>query len=163
MRFHRTIAMLAGVAVLLLTGAPAGAQAEHFTFPFSVDSTEPSLGPCDQSPGVLTLRGDGVVAHITDTGQTFEFGYNLQLQFTFDPDDPGLPSASGRLVAQHHENVNEGQLHDRRVTDAEHAIAVLEDGTTLPIQTRTTLAISADGNVEVTVDSVRCGGHAIEA
>jgi hypothetical protein len=110
MRFHRTIATLAGVAVLLLTGAPAGAQAEHFTFPFSVDSTEPALGPCDQSPGVLTLRGDGI-AHITDTGQTFEFGYNLLLQFTFDPDDPSLPSASGRLVAQHQENVNEDQLH----------------------------------------------------
>jgi len=162
MRFHRTIATLAGVAVLLLTGAPAGAQAEHFTFPFSVDSTEPALGPCDQSPGVLTLRGDGV-AHITDTGQTFEFGYNLLLQFAFDPDDPSLPSASGRLVAQHHENVNEGQLHDRRVTDAQHAIAVLEDGTTFPIQIRTTLAISVDGTVEVTVDSVRCGGQAIGA
>ena len=162
MRFHRTIATLAGVAVLLLTGAPAGAQAEHVTFPFSVDSTEPSLAPCDQSPGVLTLRGDGV-AHITDTGRTFEFGYNLQLQFTFDPDDPSLPSASGRLVAQHRENVNEDQLHDRRVTDAQHAIAVLEDGTTFPIQIRTTLAISADGTVEVTVDSVRCGGQAVDA
>ena len=162
MRFHRTIATLAGVAVLLLTGAPAGAQAEHFTFPFSVDSTEPALGPCDQSPGVLTLRGDGV-AHITDTGQTFEFGYNLQLQFTFDPDDPSVPSASGWLVAQHHENVNEDQLHDRRVTDAQHAIAVLEDGTTFPIQIRTTLAISTDGSVEVTVDSVRCGGQAVDA
>jgi hypothetical protein len=161
MRFHRTIATLAGVAALLLTGAPAGAQAEHFTFPFSVDSTEPSLAPCDQSPGVLTLRGDGV-AHITDTGQTFEYGYNLQLQFTFDPDDASLPSASGRLVAQHQENVNEDQLHDRRVTDAQHAIAVLEDGTTFPIQIRTTLAISVDGNVEVTVDSVRCGGQAID-
>jgi hypothetical protein len=162
MRFHRTIATLAGVAVLLLTGAPAGAQAEHFTFPLSVDSTEPALGPCDQSPGVLTLRGNGI-AHITDTGQTFEFGYNLLLQFTFDPDDPSLPSASGRLVAQHHENVNEDQLHDRRVTDAQHAIAVLEDGTTFPIQIRTTLAISANGSVEVTVDSIRCGGHAIDA
>jgi hypothetical protein len=161
MRFHRTIATLGGVAVLLLTGAPAGAQAEHVTFPFRVDSTKPSLAPCDQSPGVLTLRGDGV-AHITDTGQTVEFGYNLQAQFTFDPDDPSLPSASGRLVAQHHENVNYGQLHDRRKTDAQHAIAESEDGTTFPIQIRTTLVISADESVEVTVDSVRCGGQAVE-
>jgi hypothetical protein len=162
MRYHRTIATLAGVAVLLLTGAPAGAQAEHVTFRFSVDSTEPSLAQCDQSPGVLTLLGTGV-AHITDTGQTFEFGYNLQAQFTFDPDDPSLPSASGWLVAQHHENVNEDQLHDRRVTDAQHAIAVLEDGTTFPIHVRTTLAISTDGSVEVTVDSVRCGGQVVDA
>ena len=162
MRFHRTIATLAGVAVLLLTGAPAGAQAEHVTFRFSVDSTGPSLAPCDKSPGILTLRGDGV-AHITDTGQTFEFGYNLQAQFTFDPDDPSLPNASGRLVAQHQENLNEVQLHDRRVSDAQHVIAVLEDGTIVPIQIRTTLAVSVDGSVEVRVESVRCGGQPVDA
>ncbi|MGH2578745.1 MAG: hypothetical protein ACRDG9_13515 [Actinomycetota bacterium] len=162
MRFHRTIATLAGVAVLLLTGAPAGAQAEHDTGHFSVDSTQRSLAPCDEAPGVLTLRGDGVF-HVTDTGRTFSYGWNLQAQFTFDPDDPSLPSASGSVVAQHHDNVNYGQLHDQRITDAQHLIAELEDGTTFPIQIRTTLVISADESVEVTVDSVRCGGQAVEA
>jgi hypothetical protein len=37
-----------------------------------------------------------------------------------------------------------------------------EDGTRFPIQVRTTLAISADGTVDVKVDSVTCGGQTID-
>jgi hypothetical protein len=49
-----------------------------------------------------------------------------------------------------------------RITDTTLLVAHLEDGTNVPIQITTTLLISADGSVEVKVDSVRCGGQLVE-
>jgi hypothetical protein len=51
------------------------------------------------------------------------------------------------------------QGHDLRVTDTQHTSVHLADGTNLPIQLRTTVLISADGSVEVNVDSATCGGQ----
>jgi hypothetical protein len=67
------------------------------------------------------------------------------------------PSAPPR-AAQHRENLNYAQLHDWRVTDAEQFIVHVADGTNFPIQIRTAVLFSADGGVEVKVDSVGCGG-----
>jgi hypothetical protein len=80
-------------------------------------------------------------------------------EFSFDPDDPAAPTSSGHFVVQHRENVNYAQLHDRRVTDTQHTTVHLADGTNLPIQIRTTVLFSADGGVEVKVDSATCGGQ----
>jgi hypothetical protein len=161
MRFHRVIAALGGAAALMLTAAPAGAQAEHITEHYSVEFTAPSANPCNPSiTGVLTVQGDGVFT-FTDTGQTFELNDNLQGRFSFDPDDPAVPTSSGHFVVQHRENVNYDQLKDLRVTDTQHTVVHLADGTSFPIQIRTTVLFSADGGVEVKVDSVSCGGQAV--
>jgi hypothetical protein len=159
MRFHRVIATLGGAAALLLTASPAGAQAAHITQHYSVGFTEPSVTPCEPPLlGVLTVNGDGVFT-LTDTGQTFVLSDNLQGEFSFDPDDPAAPTSSGHFVVQHRENVNYAQLHDLRVTDTQHTTVHLADGTNLPIQIRTTVVFSADGGVEVKVDSATCGGQ----
>jgi hypothetical protein len=162
MRFHRTIAALGGAAALLLTAAPAGAQAEQETQHFSFEFTEPSVNPCIPSiTGVLSVQGDGVF-HLTDTGTTFQVSNTVQGLFTFEPDDPAELSSTGHFVVQHRENVNYGELKDLRITDTTLLVAQLEDGTNVPIQITTTLLISADGSVEVKVDSVRCGGQLVQ-
>lgn len=161
MRFHRVIAALGGAAALLLTAAPAGAQAEHITVHYSVGFTEPSVTPCEPPlTGALTVEGDGVFT-LTDTGRTFELSDNLHGWFSFDPEDPAVPTASGHFVVQHRENVNYAQLQDWRVTNTQHTIVHVADGTNFPIQIRTTVLFSADGGVEVKVDSVSCGGQAV--
>jgi hypothetical protein len=158
MKLNRIIAALGGGAALLLTAAPAGAQAVHITDHYSVGFTELAVSPCEPPlVGVLTIEGDGVFT-LTDTGRTFELSDNLHGVFSFDPDDPAVPTSSGHFVAQHRENLNYAQLHDLRVTDAEHFIVHVADGTNFPIQIRTTVLFSADGGVEVKVDSVGCGG-----
>jgi hypothetical protein len=161
MRFHRVIAALGGAAALLLTAAPAGAQAEQETQHFSFEFTEPSVNVCVPSiTGVLSVQGDGVF-HLTDTGTTFQLLNNAQGLFTFEPDDPAELSSTGHFVVLHRENVNYGQLKDLRITDVTLLVARLEDGTNVPIQITTTLLISADGSVEVKVDSVSCGGQSV--
>ncbi len=158
MRVHRIIAALGGGAALLLTAAPAGAQADHGTFHEHIEFSEPSVAPCDPSnTGTLSVQGEAV-NHFTDTGRTFQFHSTVQGDFTFDPDAPGLASASGHFVAQHRESVNFAQLKDFRVTDTTHAVAKLPDGTSFPIQIRTTLLFHPDGSFEVKVDSLVCGG-----
>jgi len=159
MGFHRVIAVLGGAAVLLLAGAPAGAQAEHVTEHYTVGFSEPSVTPCDPPlDGVLTVAGEGVVT-LTDTGRTFQLKDNLHGRFTFVPTASGAPSSSGHFVVQHRENVNYAQLTEYRVTDTQHTIVHVADGTNFPIQIRTTLLFSADGGFEAKVDSVRCGGQ----
>jgi hypothetical protein len=70
MGFHRVIAALGGAAVLLLSGAPVGAQAEHVTVHYSVGLSEPSVTPCDPPlDGVLTVAGEGVFT-LTDSGRS---------------------------------------------------------------------------------------------
>jgi hypothetical protein len=161
MRFHRVIAALGGAAALLFAAAPAGAQAVHVTEHYSVGFNEPAVSPCEPPLiGVLTIEGDGVFT-LTDTGQTFALSDNLHGSFSFDPDDPALPTSSGHFVAQHRENLNYAQLQDLRVTDAEHFIVHVADGTNFPIQIRTTVLFSADGQVEVKVDTIRCGGQPV--
>jgi hypothetical protein len=161
MRFHRVIAALCGAAALLFTAAPAGAQAEPITEHYSVEFTAPSANPCNPSiTGALTVQGDGVFT-LTDTGQTFHLNDNLQGRFSFDPDDPALPTSSGHFVVQHRENVNYDQLKDLRVTDTQHTVVHLADGTSFPIQIRTTLLFHPDGSFEVKVDSLGCGGQAV--
>jgi hypothetical protein len=163
MRIHRTIAALGGAAALMLTAAPAGAQADQVTQHFSFAFSDPAgVNPCIPSiTGVLSVQGDGVF-HLTDTGQTFQLLNNAEGLFTFEPDDPGELSSSGHFVVLHRENVNFGQLQDLRITDTTLVVALLEDGTSVPIRITTTLLISADGSVEVKVDSVRCGGQLVQ-
>jgi hypothetical protein len=161
MKISRIIGTLGGAAALLLTAAPAGAQALHVTDHYSIGFTEPSVTPCDPPlTGALTIEGDGVFT-LTNSGQTFQLSDNLHGSFSFDPDDPALPTSSGHFVVQHRENLNYAQLHDWRVTDTQHTIVHVADGTNFPIQIRTTVLFSADGSVEVKVDSVTCGGQAV--
>jgi hypothetical protein len=161
MEINRIIGTLGGAAALLLTTAPAGAQALHVTDHYSIGFTEPSVTPCDPPlTGALTIEGDGVFT-LTNSGQTFQLSDNLHGSFSFDPDDPALPTSSGHFVVQHRENLNYAQLHDRRVTDTQHTIVHVADGTNFPIQIRTTVLFAADGGVEVKVDSVGCGGQIV--
>lgn len=44
-----------------------------------------------------------------------------QGRFSFDPDDPALPTSSGRFVVQHGKTVNLAQLNDWRFTDTHHS------------------------------------------
>jgi hypothetical protein len=159
MRFHRVIVALGGAAALLLAASPAGAQADHITNHYSVGFSEPSVTPCDPPlAGVLTVQGEGVFT-LTNTGQNFQLKDNLQGTFSFDPDDPTAPTSSGHFVVQHRENVNYAQLQDWRVTDTQHTAVHVATGANFPIQIRTTVLFSADGGVEVKVDSVSCGGQ----
>src|SRR5262245_8693507 len=159
MRFHRVLATLGCAAALLLTASAAGAEAAHFTDHYSVGFSEPSATPCDPPlPGILTVQGNGVTT-ATDTGRTFMLSDNLHGEFSFDPDDPAVPSSSGHFVVQHRENVNYAQGKDFRLTDTQHTAVHLADGTSLPIQIRSTILFGADGSVEVKVDSVSCGGQ----
>ena len=161
MRIHRVIAALGGAAALLLAAAPAGAQAEPITEHYTVEFTVPSANPCNPSiTGVITVQGDGVFT-LTDTGQTFHLNDNLQGRFSFDPDDPAVPTSSGHFVVQHRENVNYDQLKDLRVTDTQHTVVHLADGNSFPIQIRTTLLFHPDGSFEVKVDSLGCGGQSV--
>ena len=165
MGFHRVMAALGGAAALLLVAgiaaSPAGAQPFHVTDHYSVGFSEPSVTPCEPPlTGVLTVEGEGVFT-LTDTGQTLALSDTLQGWFSFDPDDPTAPTSSGHFVVQHRENVNYAQLQDWRVTDTQHTIVHVADGTNFPIQIRTTVLFSADGGVEVKVDSVSCGGQAV--
>jgi hypothetical protein len=150
--------VLGGAAAVLLTAAPAGAQAEHINDHYTVEFTQPSANPCNPSvTGVLTVEGDGVFT-LTDTGGTFQLKDNLQGQFSFDPEDPALPPSSGHFVVQHRENVNLAQLNDWRVTDTQHSVVHLADGTSFPIQIMTTLLFHPDGTFEVKIDRIGCGG-----
>jgi hypothetical protein len=151
--------MLGGAAALLLTASPAGAEETRITLHHSVAYSQPWVIPCEPPlAGVLTINGDGVFT-LTDSGQTFVISNNLQGVFSFDPDDPALPTSSGHFVVQERWNLNYAQLHDLRVTNTQHTIVHWADGTTLPIQIRTTVLFAADGSAEVKVDSVTCGGQ----
>jgi hypothetical protein len=162
MKFHRTIAALGSAVALTLMAAPAGAQAVQETQHFSVAFTDPAgVNPCVPSiGGVTSVQGDGVM-HLTDTGSTFQMTSTLQGLFTFEPNDPNQPSSSGHFVVQNRQDVNFGQLKDLRVTETTLLVAHVEDGTNVPIQIRLTQLVSADGTVEVKVDSVRCGGQLV--
>lgn len=145
---------------MLVTAAPAGAQAAHETDHYSFELTLPFAAPCDDSSstGVLTVAGDGVLT-FTDTGTSFQFTDNAHGLFTVDPDDPSVPSSSGHFVVQHREHVNYGQLKDFRVTDTQHTIVHVIDGTNFPIQVMTIVLISAEGEIDVKVDSIKCRGQ----
>ena len=159
MRVHRVIAALGGAAAMLLAASPAGAEAAHFTEHYTVGFSEPSLTPCEPPlTGILTVQGEGVVT-ATDTGRTFALSDTLRGVFSFDPDDPAAASSSGHFVVQHRESVNYAQLQDLRITDTQHTAVHLADGTSFPIQIRTTILFGADGSIEVKVDSVSCGGQ----
>lgn len=162
MKLNRTIAPLCGAAALILAATPAGAQAEHETQHNVIEFTDPFFSgfteTCDPALGNLTVQGEEVVS-VTDTGATLQLHVNAHGSFTLDPHDPGLLSSSGHFVLQHRENVNYGQLSDWRVTDTTHAVATFEDGSSVPVHVRTTLLFSADGSVEVKVDSIKCGGQ----
>jgi hypothetical protein len=160
MRFHRTIAALSGAAALLVPAAPAGAQATHETDHYSFEVSLPFVAPCDDPPytGVLTVAGDGVVT-FTDTGTSFQLTDNANGLFTVDPDDPSVPSSSGHFVVQHRERLNYDQLKDFRVTDTQHTIVHEIDGTNFPIQVMTTVLFSAEGEIDVKVDTIKCGGQ----
>lgn len=160
MRFHRTIAALGGAAALLVTTAPAGAQATQDTEHYSFNLSLPFVASCDDPTytGVLTVEGDGVLT-FTDTGTNFQFTDNAQGLFTVDPDDPAVPSSSGHFVVQHREHLNYDQLKEHRVTDTQHTIVHEVDGTNFPIQIMTTVLFSAEGEVDVKVDTIKCGGQ----
>jgi hypothetical protein len=160
MGFHRTIATLGGAAMVLLSGAPAGAEAVHSTDHYSVSFTEPGSNPCDGATGTLSVEGDGVVT-VTEpeSAQSFQLHDNLHGVFSFDPDDPAAPSASGHFVGQHRESFSVGQDGTFRLTDTQHTIVHAADGTNFPIQIRTTLLFFRDGSFEVKVDSIKCEGQ----
>jgi hypothetical protein len=159
MKINRIIGTLGGAAALLLTAAPAhaSAPAENETQHNTVEFTEPFVGPCDGSLGVITVQGQEVF-HLTDSGNTFQLRSIVNGTFSIDFDDPGLANLSGHFVGQHRVNFNYAQLNDLRVTDTLRSVAFGDDGTVLPVQVTTTLLFAADGGVEVKVDSVRCGG-----
>jgi hypothetical protein len=161
MRAHRVIAALAGVAAVALPAASASAETvvvtEHATFDFSI----PFDGPCDASPGVLTATVDEVF-HITATGTGFQLTSTQRGSFVFDPDAEGEPSVTGHYTLLHHERVNFGQLKDYRVTDSTRGVGTADDGTKLAFTISTTTLYSADGDVTVKFDSIRCDGRLIE-
>jgi hypothetical protein len=158
MTLHRTIGALSGAAALVLAAAPAVAQAETQTDHYTADFSDSFVGPCDGSTGVITVQGQGVI-HLTDTGKTFQLHDHLRGSFSFDPDDPGLETLSGHFVLQHRENVNYGHLKDWRVTDTIRSVGSTADGKSMPVHTTLTVLFSADGGVEVKVDTVKCGGR----
>lgn len=160
MRLRRTIGALAGVALMpgvAQAAAQADTQTEHNTVGFS----ETFVGPCGGSIGVITVEGQEVL-HLTDTGKTFQLHSNLHGSFNVDFDDPAVADLSGHFVSHHYENVNYDQLKDWRVTDSTRAVAFADDGTIIPTQITTTVLYSADGSVEVKIDSVRCGGQIVQ-
>jgi hypothetical protein len=161
MRAHRVIASLAVVAAVALPAASASADAavetEHFSYEFSI----PFEGPCDGSPGVLTAAVDEIF-HITATGTGFQVSSTQRGSFVFDPDAEGEPSLTGHYTLLHHERVNFGQLKDYRVTDSTRGVGTADDGTKLAFTISTTTLYSADGDVTVKFDSIRCDGRLIE-
>jgi len=160
MGFHPIIAALGGAAMLLLSGAPAGAEAVHSTDHYSVSFTEPGSNPCNGATGTLSVEGDGVVT-VTDSAseQSFQLHDNLHGVFSFDPDDPATASSSGHFVVQHRENFIPAQDGTFRTTDTQHTTVHAADGTNFPIQIRTTLLFFRDGSFEVKVDSIKCEGQ----
>jgi hypothetical protein len=55
-----------------------------------------------------------------------------------------------------------GQLKDWRVTDTIRSVGSTEDGKNVPVHTTLTVLFSADGGVEVKVDSIKCGRETIQ-
>jgi hypothetical protein len=161
MRLRRTMAAVGGACALLLAGAPAGAQPETRTEHYTADFSQAFIGPCDGSTGTLTVQGEGIF-QLVDTGRTFQLHDILHGSFSFDPDDPALETLSGHFVSQHRESVNYGQLKDFRVTDMIRSVGSTPGGRNLPVHTTLTVHFSADGDVEVKVDSIRCGGELIQ-
>ena len=139
--------------------APAAASAEPAfseTIRDEVHVTQPVLGPCDGSPGLLTLDAD-IVIHRTSTGSTFTEQGTQHGDFVFDPADDALPALSGQFVDRRSVNVNFGQLKDFRVREMIRAVGIDENGGRFPIIVTTVIHFGADGSVEVLVDDVRCG------
>lgn len=159
MKINRIIAALGAIAALMLTAAPAhaSAPAENETQHNTVEFTESFVGPCDGSLGVITVQGQEIF-HLTNSGNTFQLRSIVHGTFSIDFDDPGLANLSGHFVGQHRVNA---QLNDLRVTDTLRSVAFGDDGTVLPVRATTTVLYSPDGGVEVTVDTVRCGGQLV--
>jgi hypothetical protein len=154
---------LVGIFALAVLGAlglaPATASAEPAfseTIREEVHVTQPFVGPCDGSPGLLTLDAD-IVIHRTVTQSTLTQQVTQHGAFVFDPTDDSLSTLSGHFVDRESINVNFGQLKDARQRLMTRAVGVDENGDRFPIIVTTVIHYSADGTVEVLVDDVRCG------
>jgi hypothetical protein len=92
------VACLAGLVVAMMAPA-AFAKANTFTETVhGFTETFPDVNPCTGDPGQLTVTYNGVF-HITDdpNGGFHVTGTNTGT-FTFVPDDPSLPSYTGRFT-----------------------------------------------------------------
>jgi hypothetical protein len=147
----------AAAAIAVFTATPVEAAVTTAIERNPVSYTEPTFGPCDGNAGTLTVEGEAMT-HVTDTGKTFQLSSTTRAVFSYVPDDPTLPSASGHFVSRETINVNSAQLKDARQRLLTRAIAVSEDGDRFPILFTTVILYTADGGVDVLIDEVRCLG-----
>ena len=97
----RRLALVAVLAALVLAMVAPAASAQANTFTETVHGfteTFPDENPCTGGPGQLTVTYNGVL-HITeDPSGGFHLTTTNTGTFTFVPDDPTLPSYTGRFT-----------------------------------------------------------------
>jgi hypothetical protein len=156
---RRTIMGLAGLATVvgLSPAAVAGAavaSTEREPVHFTVDFVQ----PCNGVEGMLSVDGEATF-HDTDTGSTYRFKVTTKAAFVFEPDDPSIAPATGRYIDHLIVNTNYGRpdgfSNERIIT---RAIVMTADGEQFPLSTTFVTNTDANGNVDVRVADVRCGG-----
>ena len=101
-------ALLFTLATPVLAGGPAETSTETFK---DVTETFPEVNPCTGDPGAVTVTYNGVF-HVTElaSGEQHLTG-TLTGTFVFVPDDPTLPTASGRFTQWFGENHNQNEAN----------------------------------------------------
>jgi hypothetical protein len=153
---HWTLASLTAVLVLLLTasGVLAGGNGAQINTMHiqDVTETEADINPCTGDPGIVTSTFSGVV-HITLLPNgTYHLTGTIRGTFEFVPDDPALPTYTGRFVTWFGENSN-NQNFAGTFTFTVHGIG--SDGSQLKAHQTAHFSVSATGAV-VEFDKVHC-------
>lgn len=91
--------LFVALLITLTASSVAFAQADSQTLVLN-DTTEvaPGENPCTGDPGTLTQTYNGVIHYTTDPNGGIHGTITFAGTFTFEPDEPGLPSYSGRFA-----------------------------------------------------------------
>jgi hypothetical protein len=153
---HWHIASLVAVVVLLLTtsatlagGKGAFTDTIHIQ---DVTETAPEVNPCTGDPGMATSTVSGVIHLTLLANGTYHITGTFRGTFEFVPDDPTLPTYTGRFTQWFGENSN-NQNFAATFTFTLHGTGT--DGSKLKFHETAHFSVSATG-VLVTFDKLRC-------
>jgi hypothetical protein len=107
MRRMLATGLAAGLLLAMAAPALAGGPAQTFTETVKdVTETFPEVNPCTGDEGTVTITYNGVF-HVTELASgEFHLTGTLTGTFVFIPDDPELPTFSGRFTSWFGENHN---------------------------------------------------------
>lgn len=147
----RTVSLAVGLLLAACVCLPSASMAEATTYTYPLDQVTEILhvvNPCF-GPMTGTLTYDGVV-HVTETENAYQETIQIHGTSVVVPDDPSLPTFSGRFSEVAREQVTKGSNHETFV--------VTQTGPNMKFHITFQLTIGPAGDVKVAVYNIACEG-----